>query len=45
MGMTTVICDAYAKARDAPTGFNSGANPEGMINTKKQTSSGLDLDR
>ena len=45
MGMTTVICDAYAKLRKAPTGFGAASNPEGTINTDKRTSSGLDLDR
>jgi hypothetical protein len=45
MGMTTVICDAYAKLRKAAPGFGAASNPNGIINTEKRTSSGLDLDR
>ena len=45
MGMTTVICDAFAKLRKAATGFNAASNPNGLVNTEKRTSSGLDLDR
>lgn len=43
--MPTVICDAFAKTRDPPTGFNAASNPEGVINTRKGTSRGLDLNR
>ncbi len=45
MGMSTVICDAYAKLRKPAAGFGAAANPEGIINTDKHTSAGLDLDR
>jgi hypothetical protein len=50
MGMTTVICDAAAKVRKGPTGgfFGSGSNQmmtDGVVNTAKKPSAGLDLDR
>ena len=50
MGMTTVICDAAAKVRKAPVnGFGQAGNvqmmSEGVVNTAKKPSAGLDLNR
>ena len=50
MGMTTVICDAAAKIRKAPMGGFYGTTStqlmaEGVVNTAKKPSAGLDLGR
>ena len=47
IGMPTVICDAMAKLRVSPSGYNSSAQDsrEGMIITTKRPSAGLDLIR
>lgn len=46
IGMPTVICDAMAKIRKAPNGFASGGSwADGVVDTTKKPSTGLDLDR
>jgi hypothetical protein len=45
MGMTTVICDAAAKVRKAPNGGFGMSMADGVVNTAKKPSAGLDLGR
>lgn len=45
IGMPTVICDAMAKVRKASGGFGAGAAGEGIIDSNKKPSAGLDLTR
>jgi hypothetical protein len=45
MGMTTVICDAAAKIRKAPNGGFGMSMTDGIVNTAKKPSAGLDLGR
>ncbi len=45
MGMTTVICDAAAKVRKAPNGGFGMSMTDGVVNTAKKPSAGLDLGR